>query len=129
MNGTDSTPEGSKGIPMRRVVVKDPSHMPTNYSETPGGTLFSTTPGGTRIIYERKFLLDMRNSPLSKTPTKQLPVIPGITLDDNGALIEEDEEQIENEKNKLKEKVVELEEQNGNDLKKNIDDIQFDMDI
>ena len=46
MNGTDSTPEGSKGIPMRRVVVKDPSHMPTNYSETPGGTLFSTTPGG-----------------------------------------------------------------------------------
>ena len=75
---------------------------------------------GTRIIYERKFLLDMRNSPLSKTPTKQLPVIPGITLDDNGALIEEDEEQIENEKNKLKEKVVELEEQNGNDLKKNI---------
>eukprot|EP00794_Sanderia_malayensis_P012670 gene12670-13970_t len=129
MNGTESTQNGSKGIPMRRVVVKDPSHMPSHYSETPGGTMFSTTPGGTRIIYERKFLLDIRNSPLSKTPTKQLPVIPGVTLDDNGKLIEEDEEALENEKNSLKEKSEPMEEQNGSDPKKNHDDIQFDMDI
>lgn len=46
---------------------------------------------GTRIIYERKFLLDLKSSPLSQTPTK-LPVIPGVTLDDNGKIIEEDEE-------------------------------------
>ena len=45
---------------------------------------------GTRIIYERKFLLDLKSSPLSQTPTK-LPVIPGVTLDDNGKIIEEDE--------------------------------------
>lgn len=64
--------------------------MPSRYSETPGGTIFSTTPGGTRIIYERKFLLDLKSSPLSQTPTK-LPVIPGVTLDDNGKIIEEDE--------------------------------------
>ena len=44
---------------------------------------------GTRIIYERKFLLDLKSSPLSQTPTK-LPVIPGVTLDDNGKIIEED---------------------------------------
>ncbi len=54
MNGTASTPEGTKGIPMRRVVVKDPSHMPSNYSETPGGTMFSTTPGGIKQFYLRK---------------------------------------------------------------------------
>lgn len=67
--------------------------MPSRYSETPGGTIFSTTPGGTRIIYERKFLLDLKSSPLSQTPTK-LPVIPGVTLDDNGKIIEEDEESL-----------------------------------
>ncbi len=61
----------------------------------------------------------MRHSPLSKTPTKQLPVIPGVTLDDNGKLIEEDEEALENEKNTLKEKSVPMEEQNGSNLKKN----------
>ena len=33
-------------IPERRVVVKDPAELPSNYSETPGGTIFSTTPGG-----------------------------------------------------------------------------------
>lgn len=68
--------------------------MPSRYSETPGGTIFSTTPGGTRIIYERKFLLDLKSSPLSQTPTK-LPVIPGVTLDDNGKIIEEDEAALE----------------------------------
>lgn len=68
--------------------------MPSRYSETPGGTIFSTTPGGTRIIYERKFLLDLKSSPLSQTPTK-LPVIPGVTLDDHGKIIEEDESALE----------------------------------
>jgi len=48
---------------------------------------------GTRIIYERKFLLDLKSSPLSQTPTK-LPVIPGVTLDDHGKIIEEDETQL-----------------------------------
>lgn len=33
-------------IPERRVVIKDPSDLPTSYSTTPGGTIFSTTPGG-----------------------------------------------------------------------------------
>ena len=47
MNGVEkSSDEKTRGIPMRRVVVQDPSHMPSHYSETPGGTLFSTTPGG-----------------------------------------------------------------------------------
>uniref|UniRef100_A0A7N9AV05 Eukaryotic translation initiation factor 4E-binding protein 1-like n=1 Tax=Mastacembelus armatus TaxID=205130 RepID=A0A7N9AV05_9TELE len=48
------------------------------YSSTPGGTLFSTTPGGTRIIYDRKFLLQCRTSPLTRTPPN-LPDIPGVT--------------------------------------------------
>lgn len=34
---------------------------------------------GTRIIYDRKFLLDRRNSPIAQTPPAHLPVIPGVT--------------------------------------------------
>ena len=41
----------SKGIPVRRVVLKDPSELPSRYSETPGGTMFSTTPGGKFLAY------------------------------------------------------------------------------
>ncbi|KAG5876397.1 hypothetical protein JTB14_010507 [Gonioctena quinquepunctata] len=58
----------SKSIPIRQVLVKDPSELPSHYSSTPGGTLFSTTPGGTKIVYERAFLMNLRDSPISKTP-------------------------------------------------------------
>ena len=51
--------------------------MPDNYSTTPGGTVFGTTPGGTKIVYERAFLVQMRNSPLARTPPKNMPSIPG----------------------------------------------------
>ncbi|KAF5922346.1 hypothetical protein HPG69_009385 [Diceros bicornis minor] len=34
---------------------------------------------GTRIIYDRKFLMECRNSPVTKTPPKDLPTIPGVT--------------------------------------------------
>ncbi|XP_020794026.1 eukaryotic translation initiation factor 4E-binding protein 2-like [Boleophthalmus pectinirostris] len=71
---------GSRAIPgTRRVTVLDPAHMPHDYSSTPGGTVFSTTPGGTRIIYDRKFLLERRSSPLAQTPPRCLPHIPGVT--------------------------------------------------
>ncbi|XP_039215646.1 eukaryotic translation initiation factor 4E-1A-binding protein homolog [Crotalus tigris] len=56
-----------------------PQIMKLRYCTTPGGTLFSTTPGGTRIIYDRKFLLDRRNSPMAQTPPCHLPNIPGVT--------------------------------------------------
>ncbi|XP_026154122.1 eukaryotic translation initiation factor 4E-binding protein 1-like [Mastacembelus armatus] len=70
---------GSREIPaVRRVAIHDAAHMPQEYSSTPGGTLFSTTPGGTRIIYDRKFLLQCRTSPLTRTPPN-LPDIPGVT--------------------------------------------------
>ncbi|XP_036382905.1 eukaryotic translation initiation factor 4E-binding protein 1-like [Megalops cyprinoides] len=70
----------SRAIPTtRRVIINDAEHMPHDYSTTPGGTLFSTTPGGTRIIYDRKFLLDCRSSPVARTPPRCLPDIPGVT--------------------------------------------------
>ncbi|XP_030624744.1 eukaryotic translation initiation factor 4E-binding protein 1 [Chanos chanos] len=70
----------SRAIPTtRRVTINDAAHLPHDYSTTPGGTLFSTTPGGTRIIYDRKFLLDCRSSPLARTPPSCLPDIPGVT--------------------------------------------------
>ena len=34
---------------------------------------------GTRIIYDRSFLLQCRNSPLTKSPPPNLPKIPGVT--------------------------------------------------
>lgn len=58
---------------MRKVLISEPSQMPDNYSSTPNGTIFSTTPGGTKIVYERTFLLNLRNSPLSRTPPKNIP--------------------------------------------------------
>ncbi|XP_076067027.1 eukaryotic translation initiation factor 4E binding protein thor [Oratosquilla oratoria] len=95
------TQSQAQAIP-RRVTINSPADLPHDYSSTPGGTLFSTTPGGTRIIYERNFLLQMRNSPLAKTPPKNLPVIPGITTKDetavhreNGTIPEESEKEQE----------------------------------
>lgn len=43
--------------------------------------MFSICSPGTRIVYDRTFLLQMRNSPLARTPPRNLPVIPGITTD------------------------------------------------
>ena len=53
MNGTDAEfmPSQIRAIPSRRVVVNDPSHLPVDYSTTPGGTIFSTTPGGTFVLF------------------------------------------------------------------------------
>ncbi|CAL1569865.1 unnamed protein product [Knipowitschia caucasica] len=89
---------------VRRVAIHDAAHMPQDYSTTPGGTLFSTTPGGTRIIYDRKFLLQCRSSPLTRTPPS-LPDIPGVTrpikpdseppVNNNHDLIQEEDEPAE----------------------------------
>uniref|UniRef100_A0A286Y4H9 Eukaryotic translation initiation factor 4E binding protein 3 n=1 Tax=Cavia porcellus TaxID=10141 RepID=A0A286Y4H9_CAVPO len=57
---------------------RDP--LPDCYCTTPGGTLYATTPGGTRIIYDRKFLLECKNSPIARTPPCCLPQIPGVTI-------------------------------------------------
>ncbi|XP_058491933.1 eukaryotic translation initiation factor 4E-binding protein 1-like [Solea solea] len=77
---TDCQKTTAKAIPStRRVTVNDAEHMPHDYSTTPGGTLFSTTPGGTRIIYDRRFLLECRGSPVARTPPRGLPNIPGVT--------------------------------------------------
>jgi len=68
----------SSSIPTKRVVLSDQSQIPADYSTTPGGTWFSTTPGGTRIVYDRSFMLHLRNSPLSQTPPKNLQFVAGI---------------------------------------------------
>lgn len=76
---SSTSPTKAKNIAIRRVQLTDPTQMPSDLSTTPGGTLFSTTPGGTRIVYDRSFLLECRNSPLAKSPPVGLPPIPGVT--------------------------------------------------
>lgn len=49
---------------------------------------------GTRIIYDRKFLLDRRNSPMAQTPPCHLPNIPGVTSP--GTLIEDSKVEVNN---------------------------------
>lgn len=39
-------------IPTRVLHLKDWSQLPDCYSQTPGGTLFSTTPGGKTVFYD-----------------------------------------------------------------------------
>uniref|UniRef100_T1DFK0 Putative eukaryotic translation initiation factor 4e binding protein 4ebp n=1 Tax=Psorophora albipes TaxID=869069 RepID=T1DFK0_9DIPT len=65
-----------QAIPSKRVLIHDASELPDLYSSTPGGTLYSTTPGGTRIVYERAFLMNLKNSPLSRTPPTNLGNLP-----------------------------------------------------
>jgi hypothetical protein len=74
-----NSPTKATNIQIRRVLLSDPSQVPSDLSSTPGGTLFSTTPGGTRIVYDRAFLLECRNSPLANSPPVGLPQIPGVT--------------------------------------------------
>ena len=69
----------SQNIPSKRIVINDSSQLPADYSSTPGGTLFSTTPGGTRIVYEREFLMNLRNSPyITNTAAKYAIFCNGI---------------------------------------------------
>lgn len=59
MNGLDATSRSplSRAIPSRRIPVHDPTHMPSDYSTTPGGTIYSTTPGGKeRLSFDQFFL-------------------------------------------------------------------------
>ncbi|XP_006923087.1 eukaryotic translation initiation factor 4E-binding protein 3 [Pteropus alecto] len=85
--------------------------LPDCYSTTPGGTLYATTPGGTRIIYDRKFLLECKNSPIARTPPCCLPQIPGVTTP-----------------TVLRSKLEELKEQKETE-EEIPDDAQFEMDI
>ena len=44
-------------------------------------TVSSVNVSGSRIMYDRQFLLDCRNSPLARSPLQNLPNIPGVTCD------------------------------------------------
>ncbi|KYN34252.1 Eukaryotic translation initiation factor 4E-binding protein 2 [Trachymyrmex septentrionalis] len=80
----------SQCIPSKRVVIHHPNQLPVDYSSTPGGTLYSTTPGGTRIVYERAFLMNLRNSPIARTPPSKSLRIPSELLRGNTPIITKD---------------------------------------
>ncbi|KAL1464765.1 hypothetical protein WDU94_004383 [Cyamophila willieti] len=70
----------TQNIPIRRVLLTDDSQLPSHYSSTPGGTLYSTTPNGTRLVYDRSSLLQLRNSPLSQTPPQNVLSFPNVLV-------------------------------------------------
>ncbi|KAJ1964371.1 hypothetical protein IWQ62_002953 [Dispira parvispora] len=67
----------ARRIPIRQAKPGEP--IPADYGTTPGGTIFSTTPHGTRIVYNRRQLLDLQHSPLSQTPPLRMNPVPGVT--------------------------------------------------
>ncbi|NXT50636.1 4EBP3 protein, partial [Pluvianellus socialis] len=74
-----------------------PRPIPEGYSSTPGDTICSTTPGSTHIIYDRKFLLECKNSPVARTPPCCLPQIPGVTSPAQSSLVKLEELKEQNE--------------------------------
>jgi hypothetical protein len=76
---TDRRFTEQREIPVRRVMITDPSQIPRDIAATPNGTIYCTTPGGTRIVYDRSLLLKLSCSPMTKTPPKNMKLIPGLT--------------------------------------------------
>lgn len=76
MSASPIARQAAMTIPSRKVLIHDAADLPDLYSSTPGGTLYSTTPGGTRIVYERAFLMNLKNSPLARTPPTNLNSLP-----------------------------------------------------
>ncbi|NXS43005.1 4EBP3 protein, partial [Balaeniceps rex] len=52
---------------------------------------------GTRIIYDHKFLLECKNSPVARTPPCCLPQIPGVTSLAQSSLVKLEELKEQNE--------------------------------
>ncbi|NXN74340.1 4EBP3 protein, partial [Himantopus himantopus] len=67
------------------------------YSSMPAGTVYSIMPGSTRIIYDRKFLLECKNSAVARTPPCCLPQIPGVTSLAQSSLVKLEELKEQNE--------------------------------
>lgn len=74
-----SSQSAAKNIPVHASNTSENGGLPSPYSMTPGGTIFSTTPGGTKITYDRSMLMFLRGSPHSQTPPANVPHIPGVT--------------------------------------------------
>lgn len=62
----------SQSIPSKRIVIHDPNQLPTDYSSTPGGTLYSTTPGGQCILYSVRSIFFLNLFPTMKLWSKPL---------------------------------------------------------
>merc|ERR1712188_36932 len=77
--GPNASASDSAGIPIRSGTLQDFPNV-RDLAITPGGMHFlGTTPGGSRIMYDHATLMHYRQSPLSKTPPANLPMIPGVT--------------------------------------------------
>jgi len=72
--------QGSQPKAIRRMQIQRESDMPKDACHTPGGTVYGTTPGGSKIVYDRLYLLKVRDSPASHTPPVQLSIVPGVTM-------------------------------------------------
>ena len=65
---------GAHSIPIPASSRQSPGDDSLSSSSSPSS--LSSSPGGSKIVYERSFLINMRNSPLARTPPRNLPNIP-----------------------------------------------------
>ena len=77
-NETFQTMSGSgvHSIPIPVSSRQSPGDDSMSSSSSSSPSSLSSSPGGSKIVYERSFLINMRNSPLARTPPRNLPNIP-----------------------------------------------------
>lgn len=87
---------------------------------------------GTKIVYERTFLMNLKNSPLSQTPPKNIPC--HLLKDDKSSFHQHNHQNLKNgtftPPSKLSQPRKSVDKSNGwNAVRRPSEDHQFDMDI
>ncbi|GAB0196225.1 ankyrin repeat and KH domain-containing protein 1 [Grus japonensis] len=85
----------SKGLPIS--ITQQNVLMLSRFGLAPGHLTLETCISSTRIIYDRKFLLECKNSPVARTPPCCLPQIPGVTSLAQSSLVKLEELKEQNE--------------------------------
>ena len=67
---------GPHSIPIPASSRQSPVEDSRSSSSLPSSMSPSSMSGDSKIVYERAFLINMRNSPLARTPPRNLPAIP-----------------------------------------------------
>lgn len=95
-------------------------------------SLLNSIFAGTKIVYERTFLMSLKNSPLSQTPPKNIPC--HLMKDDKSSFHNKNHQNIKNgsfqpNKNNNNQKKNEDKSNGWKNVRRPSEDHQFDMDL